>query len=152
MWPSLPRVPPEVCIGHNLKGEESHMGALLKSVEDLLDCVFVCAYISSVCLCVQIYAYIFSSSWQLHPLKPRCLSLGSELEEACFFTFLAVSFLSSFPLSLLHSSLFPSFLLPRYVTSLFFIASHFLPSCLYSPFPELSLWEVFQEFAFVLQL
>lgn len=117
-------------------------------------CICVCICISFICLLhVPIYAYIFSSSLQPHAhlLKLRSQSLGSELEEGCFFTFLAVSLdVSNSPSVLYACCVLDSLAFYSVAPSLYlsFLYCLTLPSFLYSPFPELSLWEVFQEFAF----
>lgn len=140
-------------LGPALKGKRHHQGVILENEEGAWVRVSwkVCVCVFHVCLLyVQMYTWpIFCSIWLPHALKPRSQSWGQNLKKRVLLTFLAVALPLS--LSLLCSRLsFPLFYCPS-ILSLLSLLPHisFLP---YSPFPELSLWEVFQEFAFVFQL
>lgn len=155
MWSSLPKVPTEVCIGPSLKGEKASLGVILENEEGAQVrvswkvCVFVCVcvyFMSGYCMYKCIPDLFFAASGHPMPLNPD-LKVGSELEEASFIHF---SSCSASLLSLLCSRSFPLFCCPS-ILSLLSLLPH-ISFLSYSPFPELSLWEVVQEFAFVFQL
>lgn len=139
---------------------EGECGGPWVSVQQIGHTVCVCARVCTHVICLSVWRTRECLTYfQQHPAAPRSppytrahSSSQPVGESLCFSS--CVPFLTPPPRCLCALlSVFPSVLLsPPFLSSLLSLCCLLFPFFLHSPSPELSLWEVFQEFAFVLQL